>query len=79
MVWHYIALGKPMQNAFIKTFDGRLREGLPNEEVSTSLADAQQKLDDWRRDYNEVRPHGAIGNKPPITLTNSDGVTSTQT
>ncbi|MGM4932776.1 integrase core domain-containing protein [Tardiphaga sp. 619_E2_N8_5] len=35
-----------------------------------SLDDARQKMEDWRRDYNEVRPHSAIGNKAPISLLN---------
>jgi putative transposase len=41
-----------------------------------SLGDAKKKLEDWRRYYNELRPHGAIGNKPPITLTNHGSATS---
>jgi len=43
-----------------------------------SLADAQEKLENWRRDYNEVRPHGAIGYKCPITLMKPGGETSPQ-
>lgn len=39
------------------------------------LSDAAEKLEDWRRYYNEVRPHGAIGNKVPISLINPDGAT----
>ena len=42
----------------------------------TSFADAAEKLEAWRRYYNEERPHGAIGNKVPILLTKSGGVTS---
>ncbi len=41
-----------------------------------SLADAHGKLESWRRDYNEVRPRSAIGNKPPIMLTNQGSITS---
>ena len=41
-----------------------------------ALADAREKLEDWRRDYNEVRPHGAIGNKPPAALLDCVGATS---
>ncbi|NEK47796.1 transposase, partial [Rhizobium leguminosarum] len=41
-----------------------------------TLADAREKMEDWRRDYNEVRPHGAIGNKVPILLMNPGGTTS---
>jgi len=41
-----------------------------------TLADAAEKMEDWRRYYNEVRPHGAIGHKVPISLINHDGATS---
>jgi putative transposase len=59
--WHYIAPGKPMQNAFIESFNGRLRDEFLNETTFTSLDQARTLLEDWRRDYNEVRPHSAIG------------------
>lgn len=68
--------GKPTDNAFIEAFNGRLRAECLNTHWFLSLADAREKLEDWRRDYNEVRPHGAIGNKPPITLTDHNGATS---
>jgi len=71
--------GKPTDNAFIEAFNGRLRAECLNTHWFLSLADAWEKLEDWRRDYNEVRPHGAIGNKPPITLTNHNGATSPPT
>lgn len=57
--------GKPTDNAFIESFNGRLREECLNEHWFESLADAQQKLDDWRQDYNEVRPHSALGQQTP--------------
>ena len=41
-----------------------------------SLADAQEKLEDWRKYYNEERPHGAIGQMTPIMLLNRDGAAS---
>jgi putative transposase len=41
-----------------------------------TLADAREKMDDWRREYNEFRPHGATGNKVPISLMKSGGATS---
>lgn len=68
--------GKPTDNAFIEAFNGRLRAECLNTHWFLSLSDAREKLEDWRRDYNEVRPHGAIGNKPPITLAFHDVVTS---
>ena len=63
--WHYIAPGKPTQNAFIESFNGRLRDELLNEEIFTSLADARRKLAIWRYDYNTVRPHSALGGDTP--------------
>jgi len=63
--WHYIAPGKPQQNAFIESFNGRLRDELLNETLFRSLAHARAALADWRLDYNTVRPHSSIGNLPP--------------
>ncbi len=63
--WHYIAPGKPTQNAFIESFNGRLRDELLNETLFSSLDHARDALADWKDDYNTVRPHSAIGNVPP--------------
>lgn len=49
---------------------------VPTIETLTWLADAREKLECWLRDYNEIGPHGAIGNKVPISLLNPAGVTS---
>lgn len=58
--WHYIDPGKPVQNAFIESFNGRLRDEFLNETLFTSLAHARAALEKWRRDYNTVRPHSRI-------------------
>jgi putative transposase len=63
--WHYIAPVKPQQNAFIESFNGRLRDELLNETLFRSLAHARAVLAAWRLDYNTVRPHSSIGNLPP--------------
>jgi putative transposase len=63
--WHYIAPGKPTQNAFIESFNGRLRDELLNETLFTSIAHAREALAIWKDDYNTVRPHSSIGNVPP--------------
>ncbi len=68
--------GKPTDNAFIEAFNGRFRAECLNQHWFLTLADAREKMEDWRRYYNEERPHGAIGNKPPISLMNSGGTTS---
>ena len=58
--WHYIDPGKPAQNAFIESFNGRLRDEFLNETLFTSLMQARLALEEWRRDYNTVRPHSGI-------------------
>lgn len=63
--WHYIAPGKPQQNAFIESFNGRLRDELLNETLFGSLAHARVALAAWQLDYNTVRPHSSLGNLPP--------------
>jgi putative transposase len=63
--WHYIAPGKPQQNAFIESFNGRLRDELLNETLFASLAHARAALGAWMIDYNTIRPHSAVGNMPP--------------
>jgi putative transposase len=65
--------GKPTDNAFIETFNGRFRAECLNAHWFLTLADAQEKLEAWRSYYNEVRPHGAIGNRSPISLQTPDG------
>jgi len=59
--WHYIAPGKPTQNAFVESFNGRLRDEFLNETQFRSLAHARVTLEEWRRDYNHSRPHSRIG------------------
>ena len=68
--------GKPTDKAFIEAYNGRLRAECLNTHWFLSVADAREKLEDWRRDYNEVRPHGAISNKPPAALLKCVGATS---
>ena len=59
VAWHHIAPGKPTENAFIESFNGRLRDECLNEEVFDSLAHARRVLARWRHDYNHVRPHSS--------------------
>ena len=63
--WHYIAPGKPQQNGFSESFNGKLRDELLNETLFSSLADARAKLEAWRRDFNKVRPHSSLGYLTP--------------
>jgi putative transposase len=66
--WHYIAPGKPMQNGFVESFNGRLRDECLNETLFTSLPHARFVLDAWRHDYNHVRPHSKLGGKTPAEI-----------
>jgi putative transposase len=59
--WHYIAPGKPQQNAFIESFIGRLRDEMLNETLFRSLAHARFMLEAWRADFNTSRPHSRLG------------------
>jgi len=63
--WHYIAPGKPQQNAFAESFIGRLRDECLNETLFTNLAHARAVLSAWRIDYNTTRPHSSLGNRTP--------------
>ena len=57
--------GKPTDNALIESFNGRLRAECLNENWFLSLEDAEEKIEAWRTDYNERRPHSALGNLAP--------------
>jgi len=61
----FIRPGKPVENAFIETFNGRLRDECLNTHVFASTAQAQGVLDAWRHDYNHVRPHSALQDRTP--------------
>ena len=65
VAWHYIAPGKPTENAFIESFNSRLRDECLNEEAFDSLAHARRVLARWRHDYNHVRPHSSLGGLTP--------------
>lgn len=62
----FIQPGKPIQNAFIESFNGRLRDECLNEHWFLSLADAQRITEEWRVDYNRNRPHTSLGNLTPL-------------
>ena len=66
--WHYIAPGKPQQNGFVESFNGKLRDECLNETLFTSIRHARLVLALWRRDYNEVRPHSGLSGCTPASL-----------
>ena len=68
--------GKPTDNGFIEAFNSKLRAECLNTHWFMGLADAREKLDAWRRDYNEARPHSAIGYKVPNDVHNPGGAAS---
>ncbi len=61
----YIAPGSPWENGFVESFNARLRDELLNGEIFYTLREAQIIIESWRRHYNTIRPHGALGYKPP--------------
>jgi putative transposase len=60
--------GKPTDNAHVESFNGRLREEWLNSHWFISMQDAKRAIDAWRADYNETRPHRALGNQTPLEL-----------
>ncbi len=64
----FIRPGKPVENAYIESFNGRLRDECLNTNLSFSLSAVQSELDDWRTDYNTIRPHSGIDNMTPDEL-----------
>ena len=61
----FIRPGKPVENAFIESFNGRLRDECLNVHQFASLAEAQTIIEAWRLDYNQRRPHGSLGHLTP--------------
>ncbi len=65
VAWHYIAPGKPMQNGFVESLNGRFRDECLNEHLFRSLPAARGIIEDWRIDYNARRPHTSLGGLTP--------------
>lgn len=76
--WHYIAPGKPMQNGYVESFNGRMRDELLNESLFFGLDHARSAIAEWREDFNTARPHSSLGYQTPadfaeaIAATGSD-------
>ena len=66
IAWHFIAPGKPMQNGFCESFNGRMRDELLNETLFLGLDHARAKIGAWREDYNQRRPHSALNYLTPV-------------
>jgi putative transposase len=65
VAWHHIEPGKPVQNAFIESFNRKLRDECLNEYVFSSLGEARAIIEAWRHDYNHLRPHSSLGYLAP--------------
>jgi putative transposase len=63
--WHYIQPGRPMENGYVESFNGRLRDECLNENWFCSLGEARKTIEAWRQDYNRCRPHSALGYRTP--------------
>ena len=64
----FIRLGKPVENGFIESFNGRLRDECLNVEVFFTLEDVREKLARWQQDYNLLRPHSALQDQAPVSV-----------
>ena len=61
----YIEPGSPWENGYIESFNGKLRDELLNREIFTTLTEAKVLIEQWRMDYNHIRPHSSLGYRPP--------------
>ena len=61
----FIEPGSPWENGYIESFNGKMRDELLNGEILDTLLEARVVIEAWRRDYNTIRPHSALGNRPP--------------
>jgi putative transposase len=65
----FIELGSPWENGYIESFNGKLRDELLNREIFTTLEEAKVLIEQWRKEYNQVRPHSSLGYLPPAPET----------
>jgi putative transposase len=61
----FIESGSPWENGYIESFNGKMRDEFLSREIFTTLQEAKILIEQWRREYNQVRPHSALGYKPP--------------
>jgi len=61
--------GSPWENGYIESFNGKLRDELLNREIFTTLTEARVLIEQWRREYNQIRPHSSLGYRPPAPET----------
>jgi len=68
--WHYIAPGKPMQNGFVESFNGRMRDECLNEHMFDKLRHARNRIAEWRIDFNHHRPKTSLAGMTPAEYAN---------
>ena len=68
--WHYIAPGKPMQNGYVESINGRMRDECLNEHLFDSLRHARNLVVAWRNDFNNLRPHSRLSGMIPAEYVN---------
>jgi transposase InsO family protein len=66
----FIEPGSPWENGYIESFNGKLRDELLNREIFYTLAEAKILIEQWRKEYNQIRPHSALGYRPPAPEAN---------
>jgi putative transposase len=72
----FIEKGSPWENGYIESFNGKMRDELLNREIFTTLEESKVLIEQWRREYNQVRPHSALGYRPPAPEVMLTAVTS---
>ena len=70
----YIEPGSPWENGYIESFNGKLRDELLNREIFTTLKEAKVLIEQWRQEYNHIRPHSSLGYRPPAPVAKMIGV-----
>jgi len=65
----FIEPGSPWENGYIESFNGKLRDELLNREIFTTLTEAKVLIEQWRKEYNHIRPHSSLGYRPPVPET----------
>jgi len=61
----FIEPGSPWENGYTESFNGKLRDELLNREIFTTLTEEKILIEQWRREYNQIRPHSSLGYRPP--------------
>ena len=62
----FIEPGSPWENGYVESFNSKLRDELLNGEVFTTLIEARVLIEQWRQEYNHIRPHSSLGDRPPV-------------